>query len=144
MVPVLVCIVVVALIIRSFVERSAIFAGLAMLVLWIGFAILATAHAAEINFGTALLDQDDKPIMDGDKPLTLGRAAMVALMAPQPDEQTLPADEKLRKGKLALKVYANGVLDLSVEDIALVKKYIGKTYGSLVVVRAFPLLDPRP
>lgn len=144
MIPILASIVVVALIVRAFIERSSLFGGLALLVAFIGFCLIASAHAAEVNFGTVLIDQDDKPIMDGDKQLTLGRAAMVALMSPQPDEQTLPADEKLRKGKLALKVYANGVLDLSVEDIALVKKYIGKTYGSLVVVRAFPLLDPRP
>lgn len=105
------------------------------------------ARAVDINFAAKLTDQDDKPIIDGDKVLTLGRAAMVALMTPQIDEQQQPVEEKLRKGDLALRAYRASVLEqateISIEDVALIKKYIGKTYGPLVVVRAFPLLDPK-
>ena len=101
------------------------------------------ARATEIDFSAVLTDQEDAPLKDGDKVLTLGRAAFVALVAPAADEQNLPQDEKFRRGDLGLRVSRGGKIDLSVEDIALIKKQIGKTYGPLVVVRAFPLLDPK-
>lgn len=99
------------------------------------------ARAITVDFSVPLLDQDDRPIKDGDNVLTLGRAAMTALMTPQPDEAAQPVEEKFKKGQLAIRVYAQVPLDLTAEEVAMVRRYIGKTYGPLVVVRALPLLD---
>lgn len=100
------------------------------------------AIAVEINFSTVLVDTENQPLKDGDgKPLTLGRAAMLALMSPYPDDSNASADEKLKRGELALRVYQAIKLNLTVEEAAMVKKYIGKLYPPLVIVRALPLLE---
>lgn len=112
-------------------------------------AMLATpAMAAEIDFSAALNDQDGQPIKDSDgKVLTLGRASMMALMTGYPEDQAGGPDvalKKQRRGNLGLKVYeAKGPVDVSPEDLVLIREYIGKLYPPLVVVRAMPLLDAK-
>lgn len=105
--------------------------------------IAQPARAIEINFGTVLTDIDDQPIKDGEKVLTLGRAAAVALMLQSPEDSALPGDEKAKRGHLATLVYPAKPMDLSVDDIALIKKLIGRAYGPIVVTRAYPLLDQK-
>lgn len=98
--------------------------------------------AGTVNFAAVLADQDGQPIKDGDQhALTLGRASMMALMQSYPDDAAASTEEKARRGLLALKVYTAGKEDLPAEDIALIKKYIGKLYPPLIVVRAMPLLE---
>lgn len=112
----------------------------------VAFALLAIpmkrAGAVEVNFGTVLTDMDGQPIKEGDKVLTLGRAAMMALTFTLPNE-TISGDEKFKRGLLAQRVYTDKVVDLSVDDLAKIKDLVGKMMSPPVVVRAFPLLDPQ-
>lgn len=106
-------------------------------------AVLATpAFAGQVNFAAVLTDQDGKPIKDADqRVLTLGRASMMALMQSYPDDIAASTEEKARRGVLALRVYTAGSVDVPAEDVVLIKKYIGKLYPPLIVVRALPLLE---
>jgi hypothetical protein len=116
-------------------------------------ALGAAAEAAD--FSAKILDFNNKPVIDdavcpadtsGKRPcateVTLGDVSVRALMAVAPDEQNLAGEEKFKRFVLAMKIKDGGEVALSAEDIALLKKLIGKIYAPLVVGRAFPLLDP--
>lgn len=106
------------------------------------------AHAAEVDFTKVLFDQDNQPIKDNDgKVLTLGRAAMMGLMTGYQDDAQQPggpdmALKKVRRGNLGLRVYeAAKPIDVSPEDLVLIREYVAKLYPPLVVARAMPLLE---
>jgi hypothetical protein len=101
-----------------------------------------------IDFTVALNDLDGVAISDGNEAkatFTLGSAAVRALVIPYEDERNLSADEKFKRGELANRIHAATVgataLALKAEEVALVKKLIGKAYAPLIVFRAWPQLD---
>lgn len=96
----------------------------------------------KIDFTQKFTDLDGAPILADDKPLTLGTVAVQALVAQFPDEQHLEGVEKLRRYKLATMIYgASASVDIAVEDIALIKKLIGKGFATLIVGQALPMLE---
>ena len=106
----------------------------------------------EIVLTTVLKDLAGKPIDDviarqsngnlpSTPPMTLGCAAVHALLFNYPDE-TLTGEEKFNRADLAHSIHGAKTIALAVEDLALVKKLIGKLYRSDVVYAAWPLLDP--
>ena len=98
-----------------------------------------------INFDTEILDLANAPIINGDKHLDLATIATNALLTPQAAaDQNVPTEEKVRRFRLAQKVTNGGTLDMSLEDLVLLKEIIGKAYPPLVVGRAFEILDPPP
>jgi hypothetical protein len=104
----------------------------------------------KIKFDTVLVDiAGDKIVSDG-KPLTLAAVALNSLLSPHADDTSISAQDKVDRFKLALKIGAtNNSADdadrreFSIEDVAELKKLIGRTYAPLVVGRAFELLDPQ-
>lgn len=88
----------------------------------------------KIDFSQPILDLDDKEVG-----LTLGSAAIQAMMSPVKEDESMPAAEKVRLFELSLKIKA-GDADLPVEDIAFIKARIGKIFAPLVVGRAFAML----
>lgn len=88
----------------------------------------------KIDFSQPILDLDDKEVG-----LTLGAAAIQAMMSPIREDESMPATEKVRLFELSLKIKA-GDADLPVEDIAFIKGRIGKIFAPLVVGRAFAML----
>lgn len=100
-----------------------------------------------IDFTSILTDLDHKPLLDGDGKdpnniLTLGKISSRALCGQYPDEQTLPGDEKFKRGLLAMKIEKESKAVLTAEEISKIKLVIGKGYGALIVADAYPLLDP--
>lgn len=110
-----------------------------------------------IDFSTILLDADNEPILDAPSAplganglpdisqapiLTLGRASAGALFTNFPDERDLPADEKCARAALALRVRQAKEIELSPEEASAIKRLLGKAFGGIVLLRAFPLLDP--
>lgn len=106
-----------------------------------------------IDMTVALLDENDKPIIDqtgirrvedlaGAPVLTLGRACMHALFATFPDEGELSIEEKWSRGLLAMKVRDDPLADLTSDQIVKIKQRVGKLYGGRVIMQAFPLIDP--
>jgi hypothetical protein len=106
-----------------------------------------------VDMTVALTDETDKPIKDtfgiqrveelADAPdLTLGRAIMHALFNTFPDERELSADEKWARADLAMRVKDDPNAVLTAEQVAKIKKLVGKLYGGLIIMRAFPMLDP--
>lgn len=93
-----------------------------------------------IDFTSILLDLDSKPLKDGETIYTLGHVSTNALIVTHVDER-IDGEEKVKRFMLACKTKGPAVT-LTAEEIALIKKLVGKAYGPLVVGRAWALLDP--
>ncbi|MER9188288.1 hypothetical protein [Mesorhizobium australicum] len=89
----------------------------------------------KIDFSQPILDLDD-----AETGLTLGSAAIQAMMTPMRDDENMQASEKVRLFELSLKIKGNSKIDLPVEDVAFVKARIGKVFAPLVVGRAHAML----
>ena len=95
----------------------------------------------KVNFGKVLVDFDGAAISAKDKNEAVLRGVAVdALLAIYQDEQNLSGEEKLKRYILAEKVYKKED-DLTVEEIALLKKLIGKAYAPLIVGQAWKILE---
>jgi hypothetical protein len=106
-----------------------------------------------IDFRAVLTDLENQPVKEqiaGHGPdfkpqlveLTLGRACSHALLMPVADEGKISGADHVKRLALALKVHAAGELDITVEEIALLKDRVAKVYATLVVGRCWLLLDP--
>lgn len=95
----------------------------------------------QVNFSAEIKDLSNLPIKAEDRPLTLSSVCCNALMLTFNDEHSLPGDQKVRRFKLATMVVDGGQVDLTAEDVAEIKKVVGKAYGPLIVGRAYELLD---
>jgi hypothetical protein len=109
----------------------------------------SSALAGEVDFSAILTDADGAPIADcatadcaGKPSLTLGKLAMRVLTASFEDEKNLTGEDKFKRGELAMRVYKGGTVSLAAEEVALLKRLVAKGYGPLIVLRAWPLLDP--
>lgn len=99
-----------------------------------------------INFSAPIANLDGSPVMEGDRPMTLGNLAINALVAtlqgPDGQPEHLDGIGKVRNALLAETIFkASEPLDLKAEDIALLKERIGRAYSPLAVMRAWALLD---
>lgn len=102
----------------------------------------------KIDFRTVLTDLDDKPIVerseDGEKEVTLAMIAERSLHMAYEDEKNLAGDKRAERGLLALRIH-KGETEFKVDEVALVKKLIGKGWGNHIVMRSWAILDaPSP
>jgi hypothetical protein len=96
----------------------------------------------KLNFDAEILDLAGKPLPNGpDGPMTLATIACSALIGVMQDDQSLPADDKVKMFRLAQQAIKAGVQEVKVEDVTLLKRRIGKMYGPLVVGRAYDLIE---
>lgn len=73
---------------------------------------------------------------------TLQSVCFVALTTPQEDDGSLNAETKMSLYRLAQKIVKGGEVELTAEEIALLKDRIGKVFVHVVVLgRAFELLE---
>lgn len=88
-----------------------------------------------------VLDEEGKQKLGG--VLTLSTVAITALHNRYTDEKNLPVKEKYERGEIASRIFNSGPngLDLSTDEIALIKKLIGKRFDVLVVWQTEPLLE---
>jgi hypothetical protein len=112
-------------------------------------AVLLMGPAMAIDFDQPLKSPDGQ-VMKNDKgqSATLGQICESALVSQYKDEvnpqtgvETITPEEKYRRWKLAGKVHGKHV-DLSPEDLTLLKKLVGKAYGPAIVGPAWQALDP--
>lgn len=110
-------------------------------------AFSAPALAAEFDVTAPILDLDGKPVKDGESILTSGRVAIIALTSPYQDEQNLAGEEKVKRFAVALKIQGSigsgQKLDLTVDELALIKKLVGKGMAPLVVGRVWEMIDKK-
>jgi len=98
----------------------------------------------KVDFSEVLkaLDGNDICISpDSNVSATLKEVSVIALMSSYEDERNLPGEQKFERWRLANKIHGGDVVELSIEEVALLKKLIGKAWGPLVVGQAWTLLE---
>jgi len=94
-----------------------------------------------VDFKKELVDLNGIVILDTTgKPATLKGVTIDALMAVYQDEQNLGGEEKLKRYELGL-MLSKDMFEVTVEEISLIKKLIGKAYGALIVGQAWNILE---
>lgn len=79
-------------------------------------------------------------LTDGEEDVTLGLVCSNALLVP--DKNTTKAEDKVKKFNLAVKLVEKDTVDVTAEDIVLLKSCINNAYQQpLIVGQAFNLLD---
>jgi hypothetical protein len=97
-----------------------------------------------IEFTQELKDISGSNIVDDDgKNVTLATVAIGSLLAITENTNTLSGTKKAHRGVLAHEIYTKNVVDMEIEDVAMLKECIAEVYGPLVVFRAYELLDPK-
>ena len=93
----------------------------------------------KIDFGAMLtqLNNTDPIINENKEPFTLGQACVNALLQPTAN---LSAMEKIKRARLAERAYDQGEVEVSPEDLALIRQCVGETYAPLLVMKAYRLL----
>jgi putative N-acetylmannosamine-6-phosphate epimerase len=86
----------------------------------------------------AMRDLDGKPFADN---ATLKQVIFAAVTSQTQDDAAMPVAEKMMLYGLAQAVNRGGVVELTAEQIAVVKARIGKLYPVLVVGEAYRLLE---
>lgn len=85
--------------------------------------------------------QKGKEVVEID--LKLAKVLITALTSNFEDEKNLEGEEKVKRFIIAQKIQRkkDGVVDLSVEDVAMIKKLVGKTWGTIVVGQVWEILE---
>jgi len=98
----------------------------------------------QINPEQVFQTLDGKHIEDpqNKKPLTLKDICVSALLGNY--DEKIDGTEKVKRYMLATEIYkAKGNIDLSAEDISLLKKLIAIAFSTLVTGQAWEILDPK-
>lgn len=95
----------------------------------------------QYDLSTQILNLDGKPFEDG---ATLRTMAFAAVTAALPDDQNKDLQHKLRLYALAQTIYAGGMVDLTAEDVALIKDRAARTFAHVVALgRMCDILEGR-
>lgn len=106
--------------------------------------VMIVLPANAIDFASPIKTVNGEEMRKEDKNiLTLNDVVQNALLASYPDEQNLAGDEKVKRWSLAMKIDRQRKdPTLTADEIALIKKLVGKAYGPLIVGQAWTMLDP--
>lgn len=101
----------------------------------------------KLDLHATITDLDGKPILEGDepgaKPASLGSLLMRSLLVPMRGDETMDGAEKVRLAMLAHRMHGVKSIELTAEEVTLLKDRTGKTYLlPLVVMRIWQAIDP--
>ena len=92
----------------------------------------------KINFKTKIVDLKGNVIKEGLEELTVGNICANALVAYTEDK--MEAKSKIENWELAQKIIKEKEVELTPEEIVLIKKVVNEHYGTLVVAQVFRAL----
>lgn len=90
------------------------------------------------DFDKPLLDLDGNPFTDQ---ATLKSVAFLVLSAALEGDQALPADQKLKQFSLLQTIHKGGVVEISAEDISLIKSRGAKCLSVIAFGRLCEMLE---
>jgi hypothetical protein len=92
----------------------------------------------KIDFSQILTQFSGEPITgEGGSPFTLGQAVVNALL--QPVQNATPMD-KIRRARIAEQAFDGREIEVSPEDLVVMRDAVGQLYPPLIVYRAFAFL----
>ena len=97
----------------------------------------------KINVDETLKTLDGQTMMDNDGngnavEASLKTLLVNAVLAPTKDEKGV---DKVRKYELAKLIFKGGEVDLTAEDITLIKKQVGENFAPIVVGQVWDILE---
>lgn len=93
------------------------------------------------NFDVPFLDFDGNAVKENDKEILLGSLIFNAIQQSK-DNSDISGEEKYGRFKLIEKIVKGGDIELTIEELATIKKCIGSgIYTPLVVGRVYDLLE---
>ena len=97
----------------------------------------------QVNMNKVLVDMLDREIKGEEGvPITLRLVSMNALCLAFEDERNLGGEEKLKRWELALRIKnSSESVQVTAEELALIKKVVAKAYAPLVSGQAWKLLE---
>ncbi len=96
----------------------------------------------KVNFSEFMKDLAGEVISSNKAELTLRDVSESALLGTYQDESQLSGEEKAKRWILAMRIHADPKnADLTIEEVALVKKLIGKAYAPLIVGQTWQVLE---
>ena len=93
------------------------------------------------NLDVVMTDLDNKEFADK---ATLRLVCFGAVSNPIQGDAEMPLDKKMKQYALLQKINAGGEVDLSAEEIALIKERAGKLFPILIFGRMTDLLESEP
>lgn len=98
------------------------------------------------NLNVVLKTIDGKSLREaheaGERDVLLSRLAVNALLVNYPDEQSLSGEDKVKRFKLAQLINdADGDVEVTAEQVSLLKSLIAKAYTPLVVGQSYEILE---
>lgn len=107
--------------------------------------ITTVLHDIEgIPLRDAKVTDSEGKVLRAERDFTLRKACTEALQAMNLSGDTPDGEERFKRYQLAIRIMAEDEPDLSSEDITKLKRLIGLSFGTIVVGRAYELLDPTP
>ena len=77
-----------------------------------------------------------------DRPTVLSDILTKAMLeTPQAEAASMPGEKKMQRYRLAQKCYGVPSVDLEVEELAVLKEYVGKLFPALVVGQVWQMLE---
>jgi len=93
-----------------------------------------------VKVSALVVDYEGNPIADGKSPLTYRKVFTVALNTF--DEKDKPAPEQMGHiYALSVKLHDSSEIELSADDVVLIKERVGKTFNPLVYGRTCDVLE---
>ena len=96
------------------------------------------------DVNVALKHRDGTPVQNGDKPLTVGAAVIDALESAVLPNERPSLESSRRRIRLADRIEAGGAVDLTPEDLALIKHCAGSHYVPRLAVQIGDWCDSDP
>ena len=98
-----------------------------------------------INFDVALTDISGHLVAENGKDVSIKTLVTTALINNYADETGLAGEEKFSRFNLALRLHnTSGAVEVSVEELVLIKKLVTKAYTTLAVGRIYALIEENP
>lgn len=95
----------------------------------------------KLNCKKVITNLKGKPFQEEGKNLTLGDVCCNALLFSYPEEKNVSGKVKYERWKLAAKLVDGGTVDVTLEDMTLIKDLVGKFYGPLLVGPIYNILE---
>lgn len=96
----------------------------------------------KIDFSKEFKNLNNETLKSGETNVTLKSICTEALLNSSVEEK-ITGEEKAKRYNLALEIFASKqkIVEISIEDVAVIKKLVGDFYSPLVVGQAYKFLE---
>jgi len=93
------------------------------------------------NFDANILDVSGKEILENGNPTPLKRIVVDALYSSAPDDVHINGEEKLKRALLAKKIFKGGDIEITTDDLIMIKKLCGERCSTLAYSQIHDVLE---